>query len=150
MPIEKFPTHIEIATRQLACALDLYLNGGDLICAITLAGAAEEILGALAKESGKSNSVEKRADRTRELYKFLFPDAPDVSRNVFIRLKNEVRNMMKHKKEPPTSGMIDLDRHAGLMIKRAIENYEVSIGVKTKQMRDFEAERLNRIKVSNT
>ena len=149
MQAEQFPTHIDIAVRQLTHALDLYMNGGDLICTITLGGAAEEILGKLAKEKTGTNSVERRATQTNELYNFIFPKAGKVPDGTFITMKNDIRNMMKHKKEPPISGEIDFNRHAGLIIKRAIENYEIVVGIKTKGMRAFEAERLKRSKNTN-
>ncbi len=43
---------LDIATRQLKRALEFFLDDNDLICSITLAGAAEEILGKLLEKQG--------------------------------------------------------------------------------------------------
>jgi len=48
---------IEIAQCQLEMALKIYFEDGDYISALTLAGAAEEILGKKAKESGVRNAL---------------------------------------------------------------------------------------------
>ena len=46
-------TKADIALSQLNMALSFYLGGRELVSAITLAGAAEEILGKLCERSGK-------------------------------------------------------------------------------------------------
>jgi len=62
-------TYQGIAIRQLDHALDLYLKRGDLVCALTLAGAAEEILGCLAAAAGKEPSLKRLALRKRALFR---------------------------------------------------------------------------------
>ena len=47
-----------IALAQLETALRLFSVGEDLISVITLAGAAEEILGKLVKSQGRDNSLD--------------------------------------------------------------------------------------------
>ena len=51
--------YIDIATCQVERAVTLYLDSADYISAITLAGAAEEILGKMAKKSKKDKRIRK-------------------------------------------------------------------------------------------
>jgi hypothetical protein len=48
----------EIAKRQIETACGIFLSGGDFLAVVTLAGAAEEILGNLLKRAGKANSMD--------------------------------------------------------------------------------------------
>ncbi len=50
---------IDIALVQLETAIDLFLYKCNYICAATLAGAAEEILGAIVRRSGKPNALDE-------------------------------------------------------------------------------------------
>ena len=52
MPTEVL-TKLEIAERQLNRAISLLIEDSDRVCAITLAGAAEEVLAGLLKAIGK-------------------------------------------------------------------------------------------------
>jgi len=144
---QPIPSAGEVATRQLSMAIQLYLNKGDLICAITLAGAAEEILGKMAIKKDMPSALEQKVERTKELFKQIFPNKAAPPDKEFISLVNLARNMMKHLKDenelPP---MINLDDKAGRLIKRAIQNYSNTIGMPTAEMRHFERERLQRIK----
>lgn len=55
-------TKVEIALKQLETAIDLFLQKQDYICAITLVGAAEEILGKLATRTGKISAHKTLSD----------------------------------------------------------------------------------------
>ena len=50
---------IDIALVHLETAIDLFLNNQNYICAATLAGAAEEILGKIVYRSKKTNSFKE-------------------------------------------------------------------------------------------
>ena len=137
----------EIAERQLLHAIDLYLAGNHLLSAITLAGAAEEILGKLVKRADKSNALEMRTDTLCELYEFLFKESAD--RKALRDHNNRARNELKHLNSNKTDLAVELnlDKEAAKLIKRAIQNYKQlsQIRVSTfRPFRDFDKKRLRR------
>ena len=79
----------ECAVRQLETAGEIYLRGGDPVSIVTLAAAAEEILGALVKASGKKSM----------LYQLLaddfFKDQAESHKDL-VRLINGNKNALKH------------------------------------------------------
>jgi hypothetical protein len=50
-------SNLEVASRQLNVAVRFFLDG-DYLSSLTLAGAAEEILGVLSRRAGNTNAVE--------------------------------------------------------------------------------------------
>ncbi|MDP9907944.1 hypothetical protein J2W27_000037 [Variovorax boronicumulans] len=77
---------------QLDRAIDLFL-AGDHLCAVTLAGAAEEILGFLARAAGNENAVDYIA-----LYhgpEFAAAGEPMTKKDIVAAL-NRARNGAKH------------------------------------------------------
>jgi hypothetical protein len=131
----------QIALTQLERALDLYLSGSDLVSAITLAGAAEEILGKLVRRLDKTPSLELRAERKRRTFRALWPNRPDPGTKPFIKLANQSRNAMKHliTTEPIE---VDLNLEAGKLLARAVDNYSLLFGRETPKMRTFQRKRL--------
>ena len=107
---------LDVATRQLDVAIDLFLSEKDPLAVITLAGAAEEILGVLAKNNGKDNMI----DALKELDKKL------TGGRDFKILNNEVnglRNALKHANNLDED-FIDFDEDAPVAyLMRAIVNY---------------------------
>ena len=107
---------LDAATRQLDVAIDLFLSEKDPLAVITLAGAAEEILGVLAKNNGKDNMI----DALKELDKKL------TGGRDFKILNNEVnglRNALKHANNLDED-FIDYDEDAPVAyLMRAIVNY---------------------------
>ena len=107
---------LDAATRQLDVAIDLFLSEKDPLAVITLAGAAEEILGVLAKNNGKDNMT----DALKELDKKL------TGGRDFKILNNEVnglRNALKHANNLDED-FIDFDEDAPVAyLMRAIVNY---------------------------
>lgn len=107
---------IEIARFQLQQACKLYLAGGDLVSMLTLAGAAEEILGVELTRSGGVNSLnaihqaEKANDPSRD-YKDTANEA------------NLVRNSLKHFNDPKEHEVEFLPGDAFVMLARALDNY---------------------------
>jgi hypothetical protein len=103
--------------------MDLYLAGNaqDLVCSITLAGAAEEILGRLVVESGGTTSFSDTVDMLCGMHAAAFPDTPP-DRKAYELLRNKTRNDFKHLTDnQPFTG--SLDREAYSMIRRAMANH---------------------------
>ena len=105
-----------IAERQLESAIALHFSGGDYLAVITLAGAAEEILGKLLQRSGKSAMV----DRLVDLDKKLTGGRPfeTVRKEV-----NGVRNSLKHANDPNEDTITVEPGEAIAMLGRAVVNY---------------------------
>ncbi|MBK8552089.1 MAG: hypothetical protein IPL53_13925, partial [Ignavibacteria bacterium] len=60
----------DIAIKQIKAAARHYIKG-DYICSITLSGAAEEILGRIAKKRTKTNQLEGEVIYLRDIYDYL-------------------------------------------------------------------------------
>ena len=85
---------IEIARRQIEVALDLYFTGRDPLAVITLAGAAEEILGSLLKREGKPAAMQRVLARM-ERNSGQAQDFAEFCKNI-----NRIRNALKHARDP--------------------------------------------------
>jgi hypothetical protein len=131
----------EIALCQLELALGFYLRRRDFIACITLAGAAEEILGKLSRTQGKTASLERRAQQKHDLFKHLWPGRQDPGLKPFIALSNSTRNVMKHLITTDPI-LVDLEVEAGRLLARAVENYTLIFGAETAKMRQFQRQRL--------
>jgi len=109
---------LDIAVKQLETAIDLFVDRGDYISAITLAGAAEEILGVLVKRSGKHPSVD---DLCRSLIAKYVPTAdPKHIRDQYL---NKARNSLKHANRAKEDEIaIEVEQEAISMIARALNN----------------------------
>lgn len=131
----------EIASAQLEKALKLYMRGEELINAITLAGAAEEILGKLARAEGKASSLERRVNQKIEMFKAIFPNMPVPPKKDFVALSNQSRNAMKHLTTVDPIA-VNLEYEAGRLLARATENYVLLFHSETPLMRRFQTKRL--------
>jgi len=137
---------LQIANAQLDTSISLYLDGKDLISAITLAGAAEEILGKLVKGSGGKSSLEETVERLCGMYEAAFEESPDPK--VFADLRNRTRNELKHR-GLSDSVSFDLEREATSMIRRAVANHQ-ALNLPTRELfRAFESELLRRAAEAN-
>lgn len=90
-------TKLEVASHQLNAGIRMFLEG-DYLSSLTLAGAAEEILGKLSERAGKSVAVDSIV-----LYHWQDTDAllPDTQRTkVLLGLLNRGRNQAKHANDP--------------------------------------------------
>jgi hypothetical protein len=118
-------TTFEIAELQLNHAIKLFVQGEDMISVITLAGAAEEILGKLVIQvvPGKKNALQKRIDQTVELHRQLWNELPEKVSEI-ADYQNRARNALKHF-DPKTLPIVRLDPEAEAirMIDRALENF---------------------------
>ena len=92
-----------------------------MVCAITLAGASEEILGKLVERAGGTTSFNDTLDMLCGMHAAAFPDSPP-DREAYAELRNKARNDFKHLSDSqPFTG--NLDREAYSMIRRAMANH---------------------------
>ncbi len=85
---------IEIARRQIEVAAELFFAERDFLAVVTLAGAAEEILGSLIKRVGEPAMI----DHLLDLDKLL---TGGRSFAVVNKEVNGIRNALKHAKTRP-------------------------------------------------
>lgn len=105
-----------IAKRQLDAASDLNFSGGDYLAVITLAGAAEEILGKLLQRQGDRAMVDRLVDLDKEL----------TGGRPFETIRKEVngaRNSLKHANDPNEDEVTVEPGEAIAMLGRAVVNY---------------------------
>ncbi|ANB72626.1 hypothetical protein AYM40_09790 [Paraburkholderia phytofirmans OLGA172] len=89
-------TKLEVATVQLDAAIRLFF-GGDYVSSLTLAGAAEGILGALSQRAELPNAV----DFVVDYYRGETDTETDREHRKFITdILNEARNQAKHAGDP--------------------------------------------------
>jgi hypothetical protein len=132
---------VEVAISQLDTAISFYLENSNLISAVTLAGAAEEILGKLVIKEGKVSAFNEVLERLCCAHEAAFNEEP--SRKVYADLRNGIRNEFKHR----CSGedlQVDLDKEASQLIKRAIANYKKLFPGYYPRFKEFETEWLKR------
>jgi hypothetical protein len=113
---------LTIARSQLETALQLFRDGKDLFSVITLAGAAEEILGNLLKERGEDSALAALERAASDMYRHMF--GGEAGAGQFAKRANRARNAMKHH-DPGQPGMVtfDLLEEATDMLDRAVANY---------------------------
>ncbi len=117
---------IDIALIQLRTAVQLY-NKGNYISALTLAGAAEEILGQIAKiESGTNALIDDKVwtDQISDYFKKQRPPFEKVA-----SVRNKVKNEIKHNDKGTNNNINhDFEFEAEHFILGAIRNYELIKG----------------------
>lgn len=124
--IEETLSNLEVAHRQIERAILVFLDDKDYVSALTLAGAAEEILGKLLNKKGKEHwldSISKGAlsalgFRIKEL------ETPEAlkARKEIANIANRHKNRVKHYNDDGTITFL-IDVAAAEMIDRAISNY---------------------------
>lgn len=115
-------TKLEVAISQLRLAIALFMEEREHISVITLAGAAEEILGKIAVSKSLTPALNRRAEGARQLHVALWKNDPGDK--VFIDLKNKTRNELKHLSSGGSLA-IGLERECIRMLDRAVENYRL-------------------------
>lgn len=110
-------TKLEVAVHQLDVAIGLFLEG-DYLASLTLAGAAEEILGKLCERVGKPVAIESIVDFH---LKDTDPNLPEDKRKGILRgILNKPRNAAKHANAPDETEFV-VEQVAPLqMIMRAM------------------------------
>lgn len=128
----------EIATIQLEEAILLFLDE-KFLCALTLAGAAEEIFSRLANSIGRPSAAEGSAAAILDLKnRGGVAGLADVSQSSLIKQWNKGRNAVKHH-DPKESEIVVLNvfDEAYWMIRRGLDNAKV-VGVPIRNELDFE------------
>lgn len=128
----------EIAQTQLKEAIALFLDK-KFLCAITLAGAAEEVLARLLNSGGELSVVEESFKRMQELREAtglaIMENRP---KKEIFNLWNNARNTLKHHNEKAEESVtINLFDEAYWMIKRALANAS-SLGIPISNEVDLE------------
>jgi hypothetical protein len=111
----------EIALIQIKSSARHY-NNQDYISCITLAGAAEEILGEIAKKKNGFNQLENDIKYTQSLSHFLSKDLPKTK--AIIKDRNVTKNDLKH--NDIGENLIieaDFENEATTFFVAAIKNY---------------------------
>jgi len=113
-PSERTLNKVDVAKTQLDAAIQAYSRGEDIV-AVTLAGAAEEIFGAICCRQNIQNGVEKIAE---------LPPLSVISDNPKIRVAylNAVRNCLKHANNRKEDVFVMTDLDSFVMIARALGN----------------------------
>lgn len=112
-------SQVQIAETQMRRSLDLF-NQGDYVSAVTLAGAAEEILGKMLESSGEQpayTSDFKALSKIRAYRGEAAPSGKDVN-----KLFNAPRNSLKHRAEIETV-TLDFRQEAINLLVRCVRNY---------------------------
>jgi hypothetical protein len=112
---------IEIARRQIEVAAELFFSERDFLAVVTLAGAAEEILGSLIRRAGEPAMI----DRLLELDKRL---TGGRSYSVVNKEINGIRNALKHANDPFEDEIEVETGEAISMLSRAVVNYVLLSG----------------------
>ena len=110
----------DLALRQLRRAVQLF-NQGDFVCATTLAGAAEEILGRIAEKRAGTNALDGHAHFWSQLADMVGKTPPDRKK---VMAHNRLRNQLKHNDSGDNEWVTaDFEFEAQDLIDRAIRNY---------------------------
>jgi len=111
-----------VARQQLETAIRLFEEGADFLSVITLAGAADEIVGRLAQEAGVSSSLDSLKAATLAMHQHLFQEPGDAK--WIADRANRARNALKHLNTGQGRTVtLDPVEEASDMLDRAITNY---------------------------
>ncbi len=134
----------DMALEQLETALRLYFEAEkSYYSVITLAGAAEEILGKLLKENGQETALDTIKKAVRAVSERLRGEA--TTEKWVATRANNAKNRVKHG-SPNQSKSVEFDaaEEAKDMLQRAIDNYYTLTSKETEKMLRF-----RRMHVSN-
>ncbi|MDB5966280.1 MAG: hypothetical protein JWQ72_2780 [Polaromonas sp.] len=124
--IEETLSNLEVAHRQIERAIAIFFDEKDYVSALTLAGAAEEILGKLLNKEGKKHWLDSISDGALRALGFQKKDlkTPEAAqaRKEIADIANRHKNMVKHYNNDGTITFL-VDVAAAEMIDRAISNY---------------------------
>lgn len=114
---------LSIALVQLETAIKLFLSDNNYICAATLAGAAEEILGEYAKRAENSNAYSELSSELKDDLNSLIPGLNVTTDFIGKNYLNFHRNELKHFHKPENEELeFDDQMEAACLILRAIIN----------------------------
>ena len=113
---------LDVGREQLEVALRLFFEGKEYFAVITLAGAAEELLGAYLKLKGQATSLEDLVKGAVRISHAL-PGTASRPKDIF-QVANFARNASKHMNDEADSHMrIYVKRDATDLLNRAVDNY---------------------------
>lgn len=113
---------VTLACEQLDVAIDLFLTKRSLAAALTLAGAAEEILGKALSLKACQNALEYKYNVIKQLGDAV--PGGSLNRKAFTTEENYARNALKHLNSLAENTItIDLHEAALWMLVRARANY---------------------------
>lgn len=119
----------EIAKQQIDAAINHFLNGNDFVSALTLAGAGEEITGALLARNGGKHVLNK-------LYNWYQDNTgTQIGFAKFSMQTNLARNTLKHANSPAEDEVEIQSWEAVQMIMRAMTNYKELVGEPSETMK---------------
>lgn len=133
---EKTYSKVELAKTQLNKAIALFLSEHDFVCALTLAGAAEEILGRSLQARGDKNSLQSKYEALKPVRDMFGSDQKGWQH--FANEENYAKNSVKHMSDDSEMVSLDLEAAACWMIVRACDNYERLGFERTPLMLEFE------------
>ena len=108
---------LDAARIQLDVAIEKYFQG-DHVCAVTLAGAAEDIFAGLLKADGQQSPFEFLHDWYQETYNI------EISKSDFSRkVANLGRNWLKHANDDVDTKFEISERDSIMMLNRALPCY---------------------------
>jgi hypothetical protein len=129
-------TKQELAEIQLDRAIRIFLDEQDLISAITLAGAAEEILGELLELQGKTSALTDIVNECVHLGKTI---GSEWKTGTFKHMMNFFRNEMKHHDNGLDRMPIPVEA-VHEIINRAAENLRRLTGSQPEQVQRFNSQ----------
>jgi hypothetical protein len=129
---------IEIAALQLEEGIVLFIDK-NFLCALTLAGASEEILSRLLNSRCLSSAVEESVEIVKKLQQAIGISAlHGFSEKNMYKSWNSARNSVKHHNENESETItLNLFDEAYWMISRALHNAK-KLEIEIKNARDFE------------
>lgn len=110
-------TKLEAAIHQLEVAIRLFIEG-DYLSSLTLAGAADDILGSLMRHAGKKSALDQISDFHRESTEPGLTDSEH--KKVIAAVANRARNQSKHAGDPNETHIEVEQIHPLQMLLRAI------------------------------
>lgn len=126
---------LALAAEQLDTAIELFLAEQSDVSALTLAGAAEEILGRALKVDGGVNALQQAYEAAALTHRYLH--LKDLKQEEFAAGENYARNAAKHLFSDRRMET-DLRRAAMWMIVRACANHDRLGRERTDRMREFD------------
>jgi hypothetical protein len=135
---EQTYSKVDLAVEQLGVALRLFLDEKGYASALTLAGAAEEILGKALEHRGRTNSMQWQYEAEAEVFRLLH--GRPMKWSEFADERNQARNALKHMRAADEATLTaDLEEAAVWMLVRACDNYN-RLGLEpTDDMRRFDS-----------
>jgi hypothetical protein len=112
---------VEVARRQLDTAIRLFFEGREYFSVVTLAGAAEEVLGKEVEHRGWTSTIRNITEIGARI-SAAFDNPPSTAKEIRDRA-NYARNHLKHYSDPDASTItVDIRRQAIDMLARAFDN----------------------------